>query len=201
MAWSIRKRERTMSYRQLNARLAKLEVQLPKPSIVQDRPARKQRARLARRLVRLFEPAGRLMTEEESEKLDQALRQWIEGRHGPYAMWFEEILCGRGRLPALDAAAMKGLLLAWLSPARDQFACVCRQCGLLYPHHRWPPYNEWKLLPGKVPRVGSPPWYDLPEFFASCPGCGASTNDFDWSHLVDGVYRPWMALDGYMGRS
>src|SRR5207247_878630 len=102
------RRERAMGYRQLNARLAKLEGQLPKLPLAQDRQGRKRRGPMARRLVRLFEPARRLMTEEESEKLDQALRQWIEG-HGPYAMWFGDLLCGRGRLPALDPAAMKGL--------------------------------------------------------------------------------------------
>jgi hypothetical protein len=74
-----------------------------------------------------------------------------------------------------------------VSPERDSFARVCRQCGLEYPDHQKPPLSQWK------PRQG-PPWFDTPDCFAACPGCGASIKDFDWAHLVDGKDPPWTQL-------
>jgi hypothetical protein len=73
--------------------------------------------------------------------------------------------------------------------------------GLEYPHHRSPPLSTWKLLPGRRPFDGAPPWYDLPEFFASCPHCGASRYEMDRPHLVPKHDYPWKQLDGYAGVS
>ena len=129
----------------------------------------------------------------------EGLRQWVEAEQGPYAWWFRALFWGCCRLPELAPVTMKQLLVAWLSPDCEPMTRVCRGCGLLYPHPRLSSLRDLKLLPGKVPLVGPPPWYDFPVYFPSCPGCGASPNDIDWSHLVDRLDRPWMALDGYVG--
>jgi hypothetical protein len=186
-----------MGYRQLRTRVAKLERQLPKPP-----PLDKQRERrlrqLDRRLTELCKKASHLMTAEEIEKISEALTEWDESSQGPYAKWLDGLLNGHCRLPELDPARMKDLLMAWLSPNCDTLACVCRHCGLMYPNHR-SPKSGWKL-PGKVSRVGPPPRYNIHEFFSICPGCGASTKDYDWAHLVHESYRPWMERDGFVGR-
>jgi hypothetical protein len=183
----------------MRSRLAELERLLPKPPIPEDAERKKLRRQVQQRLDRLCQEACRLLTEEQARSVEEALRQWVDARWGPYARWFRELLGGRCRLPELAPATMKELLLVWLSPDCDDFTSVCRRCGLLFPRKRSSPWKEWKLLPGKVPLVGPPPWYDVPVFFESCPECGASTNDMDWSHLIDGVHRPWMELDGYVG--
>ena len=69
---------------------------------------------------------------------------------------------------------------------------VCTACGLRLPTHKSPPYNEWRLLPGKTPMVGDPPWYDLPEFFRGCPHCG--TKDMMWRHRTREFQYPWRTL-------
>jgi hypothetical protein len=188
-----------MRHRQWRKRLAKLDVILPQAPTVDVQERQKRRRQVVRRLVRLCEQACELMIEGEQISVAEGFRQWAEAERGPYAWWFRDLFQGRCRLPELAPATMKELLVAWLSPDCDHMTRVCRGCGLLYPHPRVPPRTEWKLLPGKVPRVGPPPWYDLPVIFPSCPGCGASPNDIDWSHLVDRLDRPWMALDGYVG--
>ena len=188
-----------MSYRRLRTRLEELDRRLPVLPISEGSHEMKRRRQVAQRLVRLIKKAIPLFTEEEDEKVAGALAQWCENGMGPYRRWLGELFRGTSRLPELAPESMKQLLLAWLSQECAVFMPVCRGCGLMYPHHRSPPLNEWKLLPGKTPRVGPPPWYDLPEFFSSCPGCRGSSSDFDWSHLLGGVNRPWMALDGYVG--
>jgi len=119
---------------------------------------------------------------------------------GPYWRWLSDLCDGRSRLPALPPETMQALLLTWLSPEVNTYAIVCRQCGLEYPDHKSPPLSQWKLLPGKRPQEGPPPWYDLPCFFLVCPGCGASTFDMDWAHLVGQEHRSWMELDGFVGK-
>jgi hypothetical protein len=79
---------------------------------------------------------------------------------------------------------MRALLLAWLSPECDGRGRVCRRCGLGYPCHATSPLSTWKVQPGKVPLQGPPPWYDLPDFFAACSGCGTSAREIDWPGLV-----------------
>jgi hypothetical protein len=188
-----------MPSRYMRSRVVELERRLPAPPIPEDAERKKRRHRVQQRLDRLCQEASRLLTEEQARNVQEALKHWDDARWGPYARWFRELLGGRCRLPELAPPTMKELLLAWLSPDCDNFTSVCRGCGLLRPNKRSSPWKEWKLLPGKVPLVGPPPWYDVPVFFEGCPGCGASANDMDWSHLVDGVHRPWMKLDGYVG--
>jgi hypothetical protein len=52
-------------------------------------------------------------------------------------------------------------------PGRD----VCSGCGLERPR-RHVPMDQWKVLPGKVPGEGPPPWYEHQDFFPACPHCG-----------------------------
>jgi|SRR5262249_35069546 len=90
-------------------------------------------------------------------------------------------------------AARKAVLLAWRSPECDSLAWIWRQCGLEDPFPKSPPLSEGKLLPGKVPLQGSPPWDDLPDFFDACSRCGASLLDIDWPWLVENCSPPWKA--------
>jgi hypothetical protein len=145
------------------------------------------------RLGELFEAAGALMSEEEGQRVLDALDQFNDRQDGPFAGWFRDLTKEWCRLPDLAPAAMKAVLLAWLSPECDGRGQVCRQCGLEYPCHKHPPLSEWKLLPGKVPFEGPPPWYDLPEFFKACPGCGAALFDIDWPWFVESKSPPWKA--------
>jgi hypothetical protein len=182
-----------MASRSLQARLAAMEARLPplRPSMS---PAQYERlSRVDQRLVHLLDEADKLFSAEERSTVHEALGQWEKG-DGPYGTWFRDLGWGRCRLPELPTTVMKELLLAWLSPEVDG-GIVCRHCGLEYPHHRTPPFSEWKRLPGKTPRQGPPPWYDLPEFFRACPGCDASTYEIDWPATIVGR-RPWMDMDG-----
>ena len=94
---------------------------------------------------------------------------------------------------------MKAVVLSWFHPTWTLSLTVCNQCGLQYPRLKTPPPHTWKVLPGKVPHVDPPPWYDLPEIFKACPHCGASNRDVTYSHLTEGMDLPWKALDGWMG--
>jgi hypothetical protein len=189
-----------MRYRQLRARLAELDRRLPAHPTPQASLELMRIRQIDRRLSRLIRKASPLFTEQEADKVAQGLQAWLETGSGPYRWWFKKLGQGHCRLPVLSPESMRELLLAWLSPACDTLMPVCRHCGMLYPQPRRPPLREWKLLPGKVPGVGPPPWYDLPEFFHSCPGCGASPREIDWAHLMDEINRPWMEMDGYVGR-
>jgi hypothetical protein len=182
----------------LKARVAQLEKKLPAP-LPADPMARQRRRRLRlveKRLGCLLQGALQIMSAAEQDRVTEALQQWLEKQQGPFSHWFNDLAYGNCRLPELPAPVMKDLLLAWLSGDVDDFAPVCRQCGLEYPHRR-PPMTEWKLLPGKRPFEDPPPWYDLSAFFQCCPLCGASNLDFDWSHLVRDLDCPWMKRDGY----
>jgi hypothetical protein len=138
-----------------------------------------------------------LPTAEEQQRVDAAVNEWLAEGRGPYARWLGDLAYGRSRLPVLRAEAMRELLLAWLSPQVDM-GCVCKQCGLEYPHCQTPPISQWQRLAGKTPGVDPPPWYDLPVFFAVCPYCGAPGQEFEWAHLVGDGGRAWQQLDGYV---
>ena len=75
---------------------------------------------------------------------------------------------------------------------------VCQTCGLEHPRQYSPQLSEWKLLPGRRPFEGAPPWYDLPAFFRTCPHCGARSFEADWPHQLPKYDRPWRRLDGYV---
>jgi hypothetical protein len=181
----------------LTRRLERLERLCPPPP-----PDRRQNMegwhRALRRWIQRLCEALLLAAEDDQERIRAALRPLRESFQGPYAAWLRDLRQGRCRMPELTPAVMKDLLLTWLSPEADG-GMVCRACGLEYPQHRRPPLSMWKLLPGKRPMEGPPPWYDLPEFFTSCPHCGASRFETDWPHHVPEHDRPWKRLDGYAG--
>jgi hypothetical protein len=153
---------------------------------------------ITRRLFAILERTLPLLSDEQQRRVIEGFGDSDGTKHGPYRNWLDDLLDGRCRLPELAPEACKDLLLAWLSPEADG-GMVCRHCGLEYPKHRHPPLSEWKLLPGKTPLEGPPPWYDLPEFFRACPSCGASHFEIDWPHLIQDKHYRWMECDGYMG--
>jgi hypothetical protein len=178
-------------------RLAHLERLWPPPPLPSPELRQRQRQwnRLVRRYMRLLEQSLPFMSDEEQRQVRQAVEQFVEDGRGPYRDWLDHLSKGWCRFPELPAETMKDLLLAWLSPAVDGGA-VCRQCGLEHPKHKTPPVSEWKLLPGKQHQVGPPPWYDLPAFFRSCPGCGGLAHEIDWPHQTAQHDRPWKSRDG-----
>jgi hypothetical protein len=186
-----------MSQRRRVARLEWLLPPRPPPSPeALERTKRWQQ--ITRRLFGILERTLPLLSEEQQKQVIEGFEDIDGAKHGPYSAWLDHLLHGRCRLPELAPEACKDLLLAWPSPEVDG-GMVCRHCGLEYPKHRHPPLREWKVLPGKTPLEGPPPWYDLPEFFASCPHCGASRFEIDWPHRVREFDRPWMKMDGCVG--
>ncbi len=185
----------------LRTRVHRLERLLPGPPPPTPEALREQRrwTEVVRRFVGGLERALPLLAESEQRAVQQALEDHAEGRGGALTRWLRDLRAGRCRLPGLAPEAMKALLLGWFHPDADS-GMVCNQCGLEYPHRKSPPLGTWRLLPGKVPFRGPPPWYDLPRLFDACPGCGASTDAMTWSHLTGDADLPWKALDGWVGR-
>src|SRR5688500_13273612 len=98
-------------YAALKRRLALLEVRVPLPP---PQPSLEERRRLERTdalLTRLMEGALKLMGDQESAPVSEALRRWHEAGTGPYADWFEHLAEGRSRLPPIDPGVMKELLV------------------------------------------------------------------------------------------
>ncbi len=180
----------------LRRRLDRLERRLPLPPPT--RPGEELRQRrweaVAERWLRLAEGALALLDAAEQQRVEEAAARLGE-ECGPYADWLRNLRQGWCRLPELPPEAMTGLLLAWLHPQAEG-GIVCQGCGLEYPRHKAPPLSEWKLLPGRVPQQGPPPWYDLPRLFPACPGCGAPPHEADWPHQTQDFDRPWKGLDG-----
>jgi hypothetical protein len=172
-------------------RLARLEQKAPPPPPPPDQEHRKRIDRAFARLDRVVEAALDLMSEEEGARVIQAAAQWGADGSGPLGGWFTHLAEGKSWLPEVPPEVMRALLLAWISPECDGQGRVCVRCGLEYPCHKTPPLSQWKVLPGKVPLQGPPPWYDLPDFFAACPGCGASMKEIDWPWLVAPNTYPW----------
>lgn len=183
----------------MKARLRRVQGKAPSPPPKEDKEMSRKWKALVKRWADLADDALELMSDEEKDRADPALGMLLEEGvdRGPYWRWLYDLACGWCRMPAVTPEVMKALLLAWLSPEVDG-AVVCNGCGLEYPQHRRPPFNDWKLLPGKTPGVGEPPWYDLQEFFHACPHCGASCRDIDWPHLVEEHDHAWKDLDGYV---
>ena len=122
-----------------------------------------------------------------------------DGCYTAFDGWLRDLQWGHSRLLEMTPAVMKELVLSWFHPDLDTFSSVCNQCGLQYPRLKTPPPHTWKVLPGKVPRVDPPSWYDLPEIFKVCLHCGASNRDVTYAHLTAGTDLPWKAQDGWMG--
>jgi hypothetical protein len=181
----------------LQRRVERLERLAPPPRPNEGERLRRLDAVLAR-WGRLCEAAAVLLTPAEQEQAQEAIGRLGDDFDGPFGVWLRDLCDGCSRLPKLSPEVMRDLLRAWLSPQADG-GMVCNGCGLEYPRHKAPPMGEWKLLPGRRPREGPPPWYDLPEFFQACPHCGGSRYDSDWPHLAGGRDHPWQELDGYAG--
>jgi rubredoxin len=184
----------------VRTRVVRLERHFPPPAPPSPEELERERCwrRIVRRFQRLLRQADALLTEAERAAIDAVLQKCDNESGEPFDDWLRDLLFGRSRLPELTAPVMKALVLSWFHPDLDTFSSVCNQCGLQYPRLQTPPPHTWKVLPGKIPHVDPPPWYDLPEIFKTCPHCGASTRDVTYSHLTEGMDLPWKALDGWM---
>jgi hypothetical protein len=189
----------------LRTRVANLEkLRPPPPPPPPPDPEVQQRMkrfkRIHKQFVRLAGEAERLMTCEEIHQLYGEM----EKERSSILLWLDDLLLGRCRLPSdLSAEVMKALLLAYASPhCDDQLRYVCIRCGMEYPHAKKSFPGERKLLPGKVPYEGPPPWFAEPDFFTGCPSCGASPRvpDVTWSCRVAEDVYPWMAMEGCVGQ-
>jgi hypothetical protein len=179
----------------LKQRLARLEKCVPRPVQPPDNPARKA---VLKRLDRLLRDVTPLLSPDEDKRIEEALRAWIEDKRGPYNDWMRGLFDGWSRLPILRPEVMKELLLTWLSPNVDNFSQVCTECGLQLPAYKLPPISEWKAFPKKIQVEGEPPQTVFPNFFPTCPHCGASRKQRDWAHLARDKRYPWQALDGFV---
>jgi hypothetical protein len=175
-------------------RVARLEAKLPPPS-----PEAALRLRqcgpLFDRWDQLLAAAWPLLGADDRGRVNEALAKLHAGRSGPYAIWFDSLLLGWSRLPALAPPVMKDLLLTWLDPAvATGFAC--RACGLKYPFRYWPRSAETERCLVWPDGQGPP---RAPEFFAACPHCGAANTDILTLDDVERHDYPWKQQDGYAG--
>ena len=112
------------------------------------------------------------------------LRALCDRRH-PLERWGQHLADGSSSLPdGLSQDVLVSLVRVYLDRREeiDGVAMTCKTCSLERPTRKLPPLREWKILPGKVPLEGPPPWYDLPpDLFAACPHCGSK--EFEWTHL------------------
>jgi hypothetical protein len=186
----------------VRTRVVRLERHFPPPAPPSPEELQRQRRwrKISRRYLRLVGQADAVMTEDERAAIEAILDKCGDEGGQPMDNWLRDLMDGRSRLPELTAPVMKALVMGWFHPEVDTFSYVCNQCGLQYPRLKAPPQHTWKVLPGKVPNVDPPPWYDLPELFNACPHCGASTSDVTYSHLTDDVDLPWKKLDGWIGQ-
>ena len=161
----------------LKCRVDRLERALPAPSSEEGQRQRRW-AKVVDRFFRLATQATALLSPEEERVVEQGFAALVEGDGfgGPLGEWLRDLRDGWCRLPKMPPAAMKDLLLAWLSPGVDGGG-VCKSCGLEYPKKNFDP------------------------LFPTCPGCGAATRDWDWPNLVKDYDRAWKELDGYAGDS
>ena len=139
------------------------------------------------------------MTPEEAARVEAGFQELVDTFTGPYAPWLLNLYDGYWRFPEVTPDVMKAILLACLSPDRDNFDGVCRTCGLCCPTHRHPPVSERTLLPNPAPSVGAAPQYGYPEFFLTCPHCGIPQPHDLWTDRVLEKRRRWMNQDGYAG--
>src|SRR5262245_31125789 len=186
-----------MSLAALRNRLDKLEILLPPPP-KPDPEREKRKEAVIERLDNLIEATSKLMTSEHISALDAGIEHYGKDAYAlPFGPWLKGLLDdGESRIPELPPETMKALLLAWMSPGATRWPLVCLDCGLCIPQHQTPPISQWKLLPGKTPNVGEPPWYDLPRFFERCPYCGVRPTMPQ--HRVLEQHYPWMDKDGYV---
>ena len=111
----------------LKYRLQRLAAKLPPPDRTE---AQKRWEDVQDRFCRLLGQAEDLFSPEEEDAVEQGFRPLTEGRvlEGPYGRWLRDLRDSCCRLPKLPAAAMKALLLAWLTPGVTG-GVTCKGCG------------------------------------------------------------------------
>jgi hypothetical protein len=168
-------------HRALSTRLHRLEEKTAsKPLKPQPEVDEHQRRASRKLLVRFFQAlndALPLFAEPQQQRLQaqEPFAAWV------LEPWVRSLLCGSSALPPISTETMQRLLAGWLDPHVASMPLVCLECLLCRPRRQPPPLKEWKLLPGKVPLEGPPPWYDVPEFFKLCPHCQSAS--YRWEHL------------------
>ncbi len=166
-------------------RLARLEDKIALPALLAHEQAERQR-RLAEEPVleqfcNLLNAALPALSEQERQRLLPAAGATELGLDWPLRRWLDSVLDGSSRLPdSLAPETTCALVRAWLQPGQTSWHHVCLGCGLSRPHQDTKDL-PWKVLPGKVPLQGPPPWYDRPDFFQNCPHCGSC--EATWAHL------------------
>jgi hypothetical protein len=146
------------------------------------------RDRVLRRFVAALEKAIPQFSETDRLRLDPPgenyPKDWV------LQPWFDSLIRGHSKLPSLKVQTTRALLEAWLHPKVYCYSMVCLDCGLCRPELD-PVGLTWEILPGKVPLVGPPPWYDVPNFFKCCPHCQSTRHN--WTHLIQPT---WDAVPG-----
>jgi hypothetical protein len=166
-----------------NSRLLRLENRIDlKRQIAQEERARRRKKLFAttrRRFVTALKLAIPLFGEADQLRLnppgERLPHDWV------LQPWFHSLILGRSKLPNLQVQTTRALLEAWLHPKVYCYSMVCLACGLCRPELD-PVGLTWEILPGKVPLVGPPPWYDVPNFFNCCPHCQSTRHN--WTHLI-----------------
>jgi hypothetical protein len=100
----------------LQRRLARLEQRWPAPAPPppEDRLWQERLESVVQRMELLVNQADELMTDPEREQVRLAVEQLMDNFGGPYADWVRHLRAGWCRLPELQPAVMKNLLLTWL---------------------------------------------------------------------------------------
>jgi hypothetical protein len=120
-------------------------------------------------------------------------RTWLD-------CWLRDVCALDSRIPPdIDPEAFSRVLDVFLARRQEvaSFFGLCPATGLRLPRVKSPATGPvWMVLPGKTPLVGPPPWYDVPEFFVSCPGCGAEKYGILRCQLASETERQqnWRAL-------
>jgi hypothetical protein len=166
-------------------RLIRLEDKIDLKGLLRrEEEARKQdeaHDKILKQFCALLDEAVPLLSEADQARVLPPDDGTPTGSDWPLRRWLDSLLDGSSQLPdGLAPETVRALLAALLQPKQTSYHRVCLGCGLSRPHldTRGLP---WKVLPGKVPCQGPPPWYDVPDFFPACPHCGSDQST--WAHL------------------
>jgi hypothetical protein len=160
-------------------RLARLEQNTPPPLPTPSPASQKRIDRTFARLNRMVQAVLALLSPEDVARVEQAVTQWNAEEASPLGSWLSHLAEGKCGLPEVNPEVMRTLLLAWLSQECEDHGRVCVHCGLEYPCHKRPPLSAWPVPQDQVLQQRP-----VTDFFAACPGCGASTREIDWPWLV-----------------
>jgi hypothetical protein len=185
----------------VRTRLAHLERLLPPPATptLEDRQRQRRWGRIAKRFTGLIQQVEPLLNEVEQRLVGEALEAYLSHQDGALNHWLWDLREGRCRLPELNVAVMKQVLLSWFNPGGGD-PKVCNQCGLECARNNHYLLSRHYVSPDKVRWAELARQYEWPRSFENCPGCGGLPDDINWPHLTEEVDHPWKALDGWMGR-